>query len=149
MHIEYETLQLAKEYGKKFPEMIKISELLSQFKWEVLEHMNREENEFFPVLKQIERCALWLAQYTDCDLKKFEDVIHKLELDHEHFDTYVYDLVKVFKGSHLRYENLFAYDHFQNYFVMLENETMRHTELENIKLHPLAKKLFKKVCHIA
>lgn len=147
-HIEFETLHLAKQYGKKFPEMQTVAELLQQFKHEVLDHMNREEHDFFPVLVQIEQCVHWLMDFTDCDLKKFEDVIRRLELDHENFDTYVMDLVKVFRASLLKYEDLYTYDHFHNYFSMLENETMRHTELENTKLHPLAKKLFAEVCHL-
>ena len=148
-HIEYETLQLVKEYGVKFPELKDMGELLSQFKSEVLEHMSREEHEFFPVLRQIEKCAFGEAEFTDCDLKRFEDVIHRLEHEHEHFDTYVYSLVTIFRESDFRHENPFAYDHFNNYYSLLENETMRHTQIENKKLHPLAHELFKKVCSIA
>lgn len=146
--IENETLQLALEYGKRYPELLKIKDLFLQFRLEVIHHINQEEEEFFPVLKQIEDCALGIRDFSDCDLQKFEKVIHKLELEHEHFDTYVRDLVEVFRQSELRYHDVFTYDHFHNYYSLLENETMRHTEMENIKLHPLAKKLFKTVCNL-
>lgn len=111
--------------------------------------MNREEKEFFPVLKQIEKCANGIEQFTDCDLKRFEDVIEKLEYEHFHFDNCIIELLKIYNNSFLKNKNMYVYDHFRNYFLLLENETMRHTQMENTKLHPLAKKLFKEVCNLS
>lgn len=56
--IENETKQLLLEYGKKYPELENIHHLFIQFKSEVLHHIEEEENDFFPVLRQIEDCAL-------------------------------------------------------------------------------------------
>jgi regulator of cell morphogenesis and NO signaling len=146
--IEKETLQLAQEYGKRVPEMFIVRDLFQQFKSEITTHMMMEEAHFFPTLVRMERCAQGLESFTDCDLEKFEGVIRRLELEHEHFDTYVFDIVRIFKKSSFRYEEMFVFSHFFGYYSMLENELMRHTELENAKLHSLAKKIFCNVCHL-
>lgn len=146
--IEREALELIHASSEIYEEFKKMAPLFESFKEEMLEHMNREENEFFPVLRHIEDTVLWKRGFTDCDLKKFEDVIHLLEFEHTHFNNYLELFLKIFRESDLKNKNQFVYDHFHNYFSMLENETMRHTQIENEILHPLAKKLFKQVCEL-
>ena len=72
-----------------------------------------------------------------------------MELEHEHFDTYVYDFVKVFeRHSPLKQENPHIHEYFLSTYTKLESETRHHTSLENTKLHSLARDLFLQVCHL-
>lgn len=146
-HLISETKALSEQYNQ-FSELVQIYELLKQFKSEIKPHIDREEEEFFPVLREIEQTALGTRQFNDCDLQKFEATIRRLELEHEHFDTYVYDFVKIFTSSDLKHENEYVYDYFLYAYEKMQSETRRHTELENRELHPLAKDLFLQVCHL-
>jgi iron-sulfur cluster repair protein YtfE (RIC family) len=142
-----ETKALSEQYSQ-LSELHQVYELLKQFKSEISPHIDREESDFFPVLREIEQTALGTRQFNDCDLEKFEATIRRLELEHEHFDTYVYDFVKIFTGSTLKQENEYVYDYFLYTYEKMQSETKRHTELENRELHPLAKDLFLQVCHL-
>ncbi len=142
--LENETQKLIQEFWEKFPELIQIAELLKQFKIEIDKHINIEEDDFFPILRKLEDKIYWV----DCNFVNFINIIRKLEIEHEHFDTYVYSLFEIFKLSWLKLENEFIYDKFYNYFSLLESETKEHTEIENLSLHPLAREKFKIFCWV-
>ena len=103
--------------------------------------MRREEKDFFPILREIENCRD-SKKFTKCDLKRFNKIITKLEREHDEFDTYVFNLIDVFKEANLDKENREVYDKYDKIFSSLEDSLMKHTEIENTKLHILARKKY-------
>jgi iron-sulfur cluster repair protein YtfE (RIC family) len=121
--------------------MRQIKELFSQFKGQIIAHMKREEKDFFPILREIENCHD-SKKFTKCDLKRFNKIITRLEREHDEFDTYVFDLIDVFKEANLHRENREVYEKYDKIFSSLEDSVMKHTEIENTKLHILARKKY-------
>lgn len=72
--------------------------------------------------------------------------ILSLERDHEEFDAYVYDMLDVFKDMGLEKINQDAYDRCKRIFGMLEMDTMHHTQVENTKLHIIAREKYNTLC---
>jgi len=146
--IERETREMVVLYKGKYPELEELLQLFLTFREDISVHINTEEKDFFPILKEMEKTSNWNWFFSNCDIEKFEKTITKLEKEHELIDEYIVKLSKIFENIEiLKDKNSFLYDHFYGYYIWLINETWNHTEIENTVLHPLAREVFEGICN--
>jgi hypothetical protein len=79
------------------------------------------------------------------EIDEFWDLIRRLHGEHDQFNTYSIQLSNILRNSRIRTTNPYLYEHLQSNFSLIESETVRHSELEEKKLYPLAVEIFNRL----
>lgn len=107
-------------------------EIFKQFKAEIIEHINKEEKDFFPEIINLEK---WLK----IDKQLLRKFIHIQEIEHNEIDNYLIwwksSIQKLFK------EKLDKYDELILLIDKIFSDTQDHTYIENNFLNPKVSKM--------
>lgn len=74
--------KVAEKHGQRFPEMIHVFELFEKVKWDLEEHMMKEEMILFPGIKKLE--LFHKTNPEDYFYLNLKSPIHTMEYEHEH-----------------------------------------------------------------
>lgn len=121
--------KISRVHGENHPELLKVNELFYQFKKEMLEHMTKEEEIVFPLIKQLAANAV----------KNPDEAIHmiiELEKEHDATGTILKELREITKDYALPFDACGTYTLVFQRLEMMEEDTFMHVHLENNILFP-------------
>ena len=121
--------KVSRVHGEHHPELIKMNELFYEFKKELLEHMAKEEEIVFPLIKQ-------LADGTAANPEEAIKMIVELEKEHDHAGEILRQIRAVTSDFALPLDACGTYRLVYKRLEDLESLTFMHVHLENNILFP-------------
>ncbi|MCM3725650.1 iron-sulfur cluster repair di-iron protein [Neobacillus cucumis] len=121
--------KVSRVHGEHHPELIKMNELFYEFKKELLEHMAKEEEIVFPLIKQ-------LADGTAPNPEEAIKMIVELEKEHDHAGEILRQIRAVTADFALPADACGTYRLVYARLEALEGLTFMHVHLENNILFP-------------
>jgi len=121
--------KVSRVHGEHHPELIKMNELFYEFKKELLEHMAKEEEIVFPLIKQ-------LADGTAANPEEAIKMIVELEKEHDHAGDLLRQIRAVTSDFALPADACGTYRLVYARLEALESLTFMHVHLENNILFP-------------
>ena len=121
--------KVSRVHGEHHPELIKMNELFYEFKRELLEHMGKEEEIVFPLIKQ-------LADGTVPNRWEAIQMIIELEKEHDHAGEILRQIRAVTSDFELPLDACGTYRLVYARLEALESLTFMHVHLENNILFP-------------
>ncbi|MEH7546481.1 iron-sulfur cluster repair di-iron protein [Neobacillus vireti] len=121
--------KVSRVHGEHHPELIKMNELFYEFKKELLEHMAKEEEIVFPLIKQ-------LADGTAPNPEETIKMIVELEKEHDHAGEILRKIRAVTSDFALPADACGTYRLVYARLEALEGLTFMHVHLENNILFP-------------
>ncbi|MBM7653710.1 iron-sulfur cluster repair di-iron protein [Neobacillus cucumis] len=121
--------KVARVHGEHHPELIKMNELFYEFKKELLDHMSKEEEIVFPLIKQ-------LADGTSPNPEEAIKLIVELEKEHDHAGEILRQIRAVTSDYTLPLDACGTYRLVFARLEALEGLTFMHVHLENNILFP-------------
>ncbi|PLS02947.1 iron-sulfur cluster repair di-iron protein [Neobacillus cucumis] len=121
--------KVARVHGAHHPELVKMNELFYEFKKELLEHMAKEEEIVFPLIKQ-------LADGTAPNPEEAIRMIDELEKEHDHAGELLRQIRAVTSDYALPIDACGTYRLVYARLESLESLTFMHVHLENNILFP-------------
>ena len=121
--------KVSRVHGEHHPELIKMNELFYEFKKELLEHMAKEEEIVFPLIKQ-------LADGTAANPAEAIKMIDELEKEHDHAGELLRQIRAVTSDFSLPLDACGTYRLVYARLEALESLTFMHVHLENNILFP-------------
>lgn len=121
--------KVARVHGEHHPELIKMNELFYEFKKELLDHMSKEEEIVFPLIKQ-------LADGTSPNPEEAVKLIVELEKEHDHAGEILRQIRAVTSDYTLPLDACGTYRLVFARLEALEGLTFMHVHLENNILFP-------------
>ncbi|ULT58127.1 iron-sulfur cluster repair di-iron protein [Neobacillus drentensis] len=121
--------KVSRVHGEHHPELIKMNELFYEFKKELLEHMAKEEEIVFPLIKQ-------LADDTAANPEEAIQMIVELEKEHDHAGEILRQIRAVTSDFALPADACGTYRLVYARLEALEGLTFMHVHLENNILFP-------------
>ncbi|WP_160724672.1 iron-sulfur cluster repair di-iron protein [Bacillus sp. USDA818B3_A] len=121
--------KVSRVHGDHHPELIKMNELFYEFKKELLEHMAKEEEIVFPLIKQ-------LADGTVPNREEAIQLINELEKEHDHAGELLRQIRSVTSDFALPLDACGTYRLVYARLEELESLTFMHVHLENNILFP-------------
>jgi len=121
--------KVSRVHGEHHPELIKMNELFYEFKKELLEHMAKEEEIVFPLIKQ-------LADGTAANPEEAIKMIVELEKEHDHAGELLRQIRAVTSDFALPLDACGTYRLVYARLEALESLTFMHVHLENNILFP-------------
>ncbi|TWD93663.1 regulator of cell morphogenesis and NO signaling [Neobacillus bataviensis] len=121
--------KVSRVHGEHHPELIKMNELFYEFKKELLEHMAKEEEIVFPLIKQ-------LADGTAPHPEEAIKMIVELEKEHDHAGEILRQIRAVTSDFALPADACGTYRLVYARLEALEGLTFMHVHLENNILFP-------------
>jgi len=121
--------KVSRVHGENHPELIKMNELFYEFKKELLEHMVKEEEIVFPLIKQ-------LADGTAPNPEEAIKMIVELEKEHDHAGEILRQIRAVTSDFALPLDACGTYRLVYARLEALESLTFMHVHLENNILFP-------------
>jgi regulator of cell morphogenesis and NO signaling len=121
--------KVSRVHGEHHPELIKMNELFYEFKKELLEHMAKEEEIVFPLIKQ-------LADGTAANPEEAIKMIVELEKEHDHAGELLRQIRAVTSDFALPLDACGTYRLVYARLETLESLTFMHVHLENNILFP-------------
>lgn len=121
--------KVARVHGEHHPELIKMNELFYEFKKELLDHMSKEEEIVFPLIKQ-------LSDGTSPNPEEAVKLIVELEKEHDHAGEILRQIRAVTSDYTLPLDACGTYRLVFARLEALEGLTFMHVHLENNILFP-------------
>jgi regulator of cell morphogenesis and NO signaling len=121
--------KVSRVHGDNHPELIKVYELFYEFKKELMEHMTKEEEVVFPLIKQ-------LADGTVENREEAIALIVELEKEHDHAGEILRQIRAVTSDYSLPLDACGTYRLVYARLEALEGLTFMHVHLENNILFP-------------
>jgi regulator of cell morphogenesis and NO signaling len=121
--------KVSRVHGDNHPELIKVYELFYEFKKELMEHMAKEEEVVFPLIKQ-------LADETVENREEAITMIVELEKEHDHAGEILRQIRAVTSDYTLPLDACGTYRLVYARLEALEELTFMHVHLENNILFP-------------
>ena len=121
--------KVSRVHGDNHPELLKVNELFYEFKKELLEHMIKEEEIVFPLIKQ-------LAAGTVVNREEAIAKIIELEKEHDHAGEILRQIRAVTSDFELPLDACGTYRLVYARLEALEGLTFMHVHLENNILFP-------------
>jgi regulator of cell morphogenesis and NO signaling len=121
--------KVSKVHGTSHPELLKVYELFYELKKELLEHMAKEEEVVFPLIKK-------LANGTVENREEAINMIVELEKEHDHAGAILKELRSVTSDFSLPLDACGTYTLVYRRLEELEGLTFMHVHLENNILFP-------------
>lgn len=121
--------KVTKVHGDHHPELLKVYELWYEFKKEMIEHTEKEEEVVFPMLKKLDDPNLENRQ-------EIIDYITELEKEHDHVGEILRQLREVTSDYELPLDACGTYTLVYKRIEALEGQTFMHVHLENNILFP-------------
>lgn len=121
--------KVSKVHGTSHPELLKVYELFYELKKELLEHMAKEEEVVFPLIKK-------LANGTVENREEAINMIVELEKEHDHAGAIIKELRSVTSDFSLPLDACGTYTLVYRRLEELEGLTFMHVHLENNILFP-------------
>jgi len=121
--------KVSKVHGDNHPELIKVYELFYQFKKEMIEHTQKEEDIVFPMLKKLDDPA---AE----NREEMVNYITELEKEHDEVGKILSMLREVTSDYQLPLDACGTYTLVYKRLEALEGQTFMHVHLENNILFP-------------
>jgi regulator of cell morphogenesis and NO signaling len=121
--------KVSRVHGDNHPELIKVYELFYEFKKELMEHMTKEEEVVFPLIKQ-------LADGTVENREEAIEMIVELEKEHDHAGEILRQIRAVTSDYSLPLDACGTYRLVYARLEALEGLTFMHVHLENNILFP-------------
>jgi regulator of cell morphogenesis and NO signaling len=121
--------KVSKVHGDNHPELIKVYELFYQFKKEMIEHTQKEEDTVFPMLKKLDDPA---AE----NREEKVNYITELEKEHDEVGQILSMLREVTSDYQLPLDACGTYTLVYKRLEALEGQTFMHVHLENNILFP-------------
>jgi len=121
--------KVSRVHGDNHPELIKMNELFYEFKKELLEHMVKEEEIVFPLIKQ-------LADGTAPNPEEAINMIVELEKEHDHAGEILRQIRAITADFALPIDACGTYRLVYARLEALESLTFMHVHLENNILFP-------------
>lgn len=121
--------KVSRVHGDNHPELLKVYELFYEFKKELLDHMVKEEEVVFPLIKQ-------LADGTVENREEAIAMIVELEKEHDHTGEILRQIRKVTSDFELPFDACGTYRLVYARLEALEGLTFMHVHLENNILFP-------------
>ncbi|WP_042356498.1 iron-sulfur cluster repair di-iron protein [Bacillus rubiinfantis] len=121
--------KVSRVHGNNHPELLKVNELFYEFKKELLEHMAKEEELVFPIIKQLEEGTI----------KNKEEAIAmiiELEKEHDHCGEILKQIRSITSDYALPLDACGTYRLVYARLEALEELTFMHVHLENNILFP-------------
>ncbi|WP_284141632.1 iron-sulfur cluster repair di-iron protein [Virgibacillus sp. LDC-1] len=122
-------LKVSKVHGNHHPELLKVYELFTEFKEEMIEHTEKEEKDIFPLLLKLESMQKE-------NKNKVIAHIQELEKEHDYAGSLLAQLRDVTSDYKLPAEACGTYTLVYKRLEALESETFMHVHLENNILFP-------------
>ena len=121
-------------HGSNHPELYAVQKIVEQLYKELTEHLVKEENDIFPMIKEIAN---------NKKISTIEDPINILVHEHESVGKMLGDLRKFTANYTLPDDACASYSLLYRMLNELEDDTLLHIHLENNILFPKAIDLFK------
>jgi regulator of cell morphogenesis and NO signaling len=121
--------KVSRVHGDNHPELLKVYELFYEFKKELIEHMTKEEEIVFPLIKQ-------LADGTVENREEAINMIVELEKEHDHAGEILRQIRAVTSDYTLPLDACGTYRLVYKRLEDLEGLTFMHVHLENNILFP-------------
>ncbi|MEH7181225.1 iron-sulfur cluster repair di-iron protein [Neobacillus vireti] len=121
--------KVSRVHGDNHPELLKVNELFYEFKKELIEHMTKEEEIVFPLIKQ-------LSDGTVEDREEAINMIVELEKEHDHAGEILRQIRAVTSDYTLPLDACGTYRLVYKRLEELEGLTFMHVHLENNILFP-------------
>ncbi|MEH7110349.1 iron-sulfur cluster repair di-iron protein [Bacillus sp. JJ1764] len=121
--------KVSKVHGDHHPELLKVYELFYEFKKELMEHMEKEEQVVFPLIKK-------LADGTVENREEAINMIVELEKEHDHAGEILRQIREVTSDYELPIDACGTYRLVYARLEALEGLTFMHVHLENNILFP-------------
>jgi regulator of cell morphogenesis and NO signaling len=121
--------KVSRVHGDSHPELLKVYELFYEFKKELMEHMAKEEEVVFPLIKQ-------LADGTVENREEAINMIVELEKEHDHAGEILRQIRAVTSDYTLPVDACGTYTLVYKRLEELEGLTFMHVHLENNILFP-------------
>jgi regulator of cell morphogenesis and NO signaling len=121
--------KVSRVHGEHHPELVKMNELFYEFKKELLDHMVKEEEIVFPLIKQ-------LADGTAANPAEAIKMIVELEKEHDHAGELLRQIRAVTSDFSLPLDACGTYRLVYARLEALESLTFMHVHLENNILFP-------------
>ncbi len=121
--------KVSRVHGDNHPELLKVYDLYSQFKKELLEHMEKEEKIVFPLIKK-------LAENTVENREEAISLITELEKEHDTAGAILKEMRSVTSDYKLPLDACGTYNLVYKRLEMMEEQTFMHVHLENNILFP-------------
>lgn len=121
--------KVSRVHGDNHPELLKVHELFYEFKKELIEHMQKEEEIVFPIIRKL----------IDGTIENREETIAmvvELEKEHDHAGEILRQLRAVTSDYDLPYDACGTYQLVYKRLEDLEGLTFMHVHLENNILFP-------------
>ncbi len=129
--------KIVEVHWTQHPEFAKIRAIFSNFKLDILSHIDKEEKILFPIMKEIEesfknRKKLWCFHCASVG-----NPIRQMELEHSNFENYLNDMRTLSNNYLIPSDACNAVTNTYNMLKELDSETTDHAALENNTLHKL------------
>lgn len=121
--------KVSRVHGGHRPELLKVYELYYELKKEMLEHVAKEEETVFPLIKQLD-------DNTVEDRQQALDYIKELEKEHDHAGAILKELREITSDFTPPADACGTYRLVYKRLEMLEEQTFMHVHLENNILFP-------------
>lgn len=121
--------KVSRVHGGHRPELLKVYELYYELKKEMLEHVAKEEETVFPLIRQLD-------DNTVEDREQALDYIKELEKEHDHAGAILKELREITSDFTPPADACGTYRLVYKRLEMLEEQTFMHVHLENNILFP-------------
>jgi regulator of cell morphogenesis and NO signaling len=121
--------KVSRVHGDHHPELLKVNELFYEFKKEMLEHTEKEEEIVFPLIKKLEANAVE-------NTEEAINMIIELEKEHDAAGAILKELRTITSDFALPFDACGTYTLVYQRLEMLEADTFMHVHLENNILFP-------------
>ncbi|NRD78409.1 iron-sulfur cluster repair di-iron protein [Bacillus sp. BRMEA1] len=121
--------KVSRVHGDHHPELLKVHELFYELKKELMEHMNKEEEIVFPIIRK-------LVDGTIENREEAIDMIIELEKEHDYAGEILRQLREITSDYELPFDACGTYRLVYKRLEELEGLTFMHVHLENNILFP-------------
>lgn len=118
--------KVSRVHGGNHPHLVRVHELFSELRKELLDHTKKEEETVFPMLLQLEDVT------DETEKAKMVDYILELEKEHDHAGAILHELRVITEDFTPPADACGTYRLVYNRLEMLEGETFIHVHLETM-----------------
>lgn len=133
--------KLTRVHGANHPELREIEETLRSFSVQMMEHLRKEENILFPMMRAVEKAFKEKQPLGAFHCGSIGNPIRQMEVEHGDFENNLKKLRSLTNEFVLPNDACRTYTSFYERLRWLESDTLEHATLENTQLHTLAKRM--------